>query len=192
MKTRPLDHVIGDDYGDDELTSRIAEGDLAGLGVLYDRHNADVRRFLGHMGIAACDVEDLVQQTFLEVAKAAQRYDASRASVRAWLFGVAAMVARRHRRSLSRLARLLARRLSDGPGSPDSGEMLASRVDLRRARVALQSLSPKKREVFVMIVIEEARSEEVAAVLGIPLGTVWTRLHHARRELRELLKESAP
>ena len=44
--------------------------------------------------------------------------------------------------------------------------------------------------VFVMIVIEGAPGEEVAAALGLPLATVWTRLHHARRELREHLKES--
>ncbi len=194
MTTGSLIDVIGDDLGDAELTQRIAEGDAESLGVLFDRHHADVRRFIGRLGVAAHDVEDLVQQTFLEVLVAARRFDADKASLRTWLFGVAAMMVRRHRFSLARIARTVTARMFDeSPAQePNAVEQLATRRDVARAIAALGKLSPKKRVVFVMIVMEGARGEEVAEALGIPLGTVWTRLHHARQELQQQLKDGTP
>ncbi len=54
---------------------------------------------------------------------------------------------------------------------------------------ALERMSPKKREVIVLAVIEGLPGEEVARVLGVPVATVWTRLHHARRELTDAVFE---
>jgi RNA polymerase sigma-70 factor (ECF subfamily) len=58
-------------------------------------------------------------------------------------------------------------------------------------RRALFELSPKKREVFVLVALEGLSGEEVATTLGIPVNTVWTRLHHARSELRHALEEAS-
>jgi RNA polymerase sigma-70 factor (ECF subfamily) len=173
-----------------ELLGRIADGDAASLALLFDRHHADVLRFIGRMGASRSDADDLVQQTFLQVMTAARSFD-GRASLRAWLFGVAAMIVRRHRFSLARIAKRIASFSVAEPRSnePSAEGAAATRDELRRASAALEKLSAKKREVFVMIVMEEARGEEVAAALGIPLATVWTRLHHARRELREHLQK---
>jgi RNA polymerase sigma-70 factor (ECF subfamily) len=59
----------------------------------------------------------------------------------------------------------------------------------RRMAHAVARLSPKRREAFVLVTIEGASGEEVAAALGIPLNTLWTRLHHARQDLRAWLQE---
>lgn len=187
-----LVHAPLDGVDDDELTRRIADGEGACLGVLFERHQADVRRFIGRMGVSANDADDLVQQTFLQVVTAARRFD-GRATVRAWLLGVTAMIVRRHRFSAARFAKRFTAWVGEEPAAEgaSAADSVETKRESERAAAALAKLSSKKREVFVMIVMEDARGEEVAAALGIPLATVWTRLHHARRELRAHLKEGA-
>jgi RNA polymerase sigma-70 factor, ECF subfamily len=178
---------------DAEILSRIEAGDLHALGILFDRHEVVVKRFIGRLGVAPAEVDDLVQLTFLDVPGAASRFD-GRSSLRSWLFGLAAVVVRRHRRSMARIAAHLAAWASE-PSShvflaPD--EDLESREAAARAMRSLKKLSHRKREVFVMMVLENVSGEDAARALGIPVATVWTRMHHARRELRHLLREKTP
>ena len=179
---------------DGDVLERIGSGDLEALGTLYDRYEHSIRRFLSRIGIADGDLDDLVQLTFLEVVRAAKSFD-PRYAARPWLFGVAATMARRHRRRFAqmtvRLKRFVTGRGSDpGPEMPD--EAFDAREAERRFRRALDALSDKKRDVFVMVTLEGASGEEAAMALGIPINTVWTRLHHAREELRRMLSEDAP
>ncbi|MGC4087520.1 MAG: RNA polymerase sigma factor [Polyangiaceae bacterium] len=179
---------------DAELVAHIASGDLHSLGKLYDRYSRDIRRFVGRLGVHANHIDDLVQTTFLEVTHAAPRYD-GRVAVKNWLFGIAAIAVRRHRRSLSRLAARIdawARELSVFPSAVSPADDYDASHEARRAMRALDKLSAKKREVFLMVAVENASGEETARALGIPLATVWTRLHHARRELRAQLAEEEP
>lgn len=176
-----------------EGTSPVAAiqcGDLSGLGVLFDRHGDEVHRFLVCLGIPAGDVDDLVQQTFLDVLHAAGRFREDGA-VRPWLFGLAAMVARRHRRGVGRtferLLRWTRERIEEEPPTP--AECFDLNVQGLRAQRALEALSPRKREAFVLVVLEGLSGDDAAAALTIPVATVWTRVHHARRELRSALVE---
>jgi RNA polymerase sigma-70 factor, ECF subfamily len=175
---------------DAEILKKIAGGDTHALGILVDRYEAIVRRFVGRLAARPDEVDDLVQLTFLDVLRAAQRFDA-RLPARNWLVGLAAMVVRRHRRSVSRTAARLATWRSD-PSCRTHGtlsEDLERREAAARAVRALQKLSIRKREVFVMLVLERASAEDTARALGVPVATVWTRLHHARRDLRHFLRE---
>lgn len=177
---------------DSELLARIGAGDLSDLGALFDRHALDVRRFLRRLGVGAGDVDDLVQATFLTVIDAAGNFRAPAAgSAKPWLLGLAANVVRRHRRSLARMAARIAAwaREPRADAARAASDSLEVHERSARAETALARLSPKKREVFVMVVLEGLAAEAVAASLGIPVGTVWTRLHHARRELRASLAE---
>jgi RNA polymerase sigma factor (sigma-70 family) len=181
-----IQHAPADDA---ELIRNIAEGRLASLGDLFDRYHLPVRRFLARLQVVASDLDDLVQLTFMQVPGAARRFDPAR-SAKAWIFGLAMIVVKRHRRSLGRFARKLAA-LAKEPerrGPPTPAELVVDEESGRRAQRALAKLSPKKREVFVMVVMEQLPGEAVAQTLGIPVGAVWTRLHHARRELRELFE----
>jgi RNA polymerase sigma factor (sigma-70 family) len=175
-----------DSRDDAELITSIARGDLEALGLLFDRHEPGVRAYLGRLGLPAGDVDDLVQLTFLEISHAAARFDVQ-LSARNWLLGVATMMVRRHRRSIARtMARLLswaAEPAGPSPVTPD--EAFASSESVRKLSGALEAMSAKKREVFVLVAIEGLSGEEVARTLGIPVNTVWTRLHHARKELME-------
>jgi RNA polymerase sigma-70 factor (ECF subfamily) len=173
---------------DGELVAAIAGGDLDALGELFDRHHAAVRRLAVRLGASEADADDLVQATFLEVVRAANGYDREH-SVRTWLLGVTAMMMRRHRRSLARLAARLTTwaslPTSDGPATPDA--TFESEQAARRFDRAFRALSDKKREAFALVVLEGLSGEDAAAALGVPVNTIWTRLHHARRELKAAL-----
>lgn len=176
---------------DAELVERVAAGELDALGLLFDRHEGGVRRFFLRMGISASDVDDLMQATFLELLRAAPRFRADM-SVKSWLFGLSSIMARRHRRSLARAATRLLGWASGArfESPPTPVDELAREQDLRRFQAAFEQLAPKKREVFTLVVLEGLSGEEAAGALGVPVNTVWTRLHHARRELRSALEET--
>lgn len=177
---------------DSDLVARIANGDIASLGSLFDRYQADVRRLAARLGVPPADLDDLVQQTFLELLRAARRFDRSR-PVRTWLLGIAVIMVRRHRRRLARWADRLAAwtRESASTSATTEADAIDTEVGVRRALRAIDRLSHKKREVFVMVTLENCSGPEAARSLGIPLATVWTRLHHARRELRRVLEDGA-
>jgi RNA polymerase sigma-70 factor (ECF subfamily) len=177
---------------DPEILARVGAGEVGALGVLFDRYVDDVRRFLLRLGVRSPDVDDLAQATFLDVLHAAASFD-GRPSARNWLFGLASIRVRRHRRSLTRIARdLVAWGHEVLPPQETPSQSFERREAAASAVRALGRLSERKRDVFVMVVLEGMSGEEVARILGIPVATVWTRLHHARRELREQLagKES--
>lgn len=179
----------GPDASDAALVAWIAAGDTRALGVLFDRHAAAMRRLVSRLGLRDTDAEDVVQTTFLDVMRTASAFD-GRADARPWLLGMAAMRVRRHRRSFARLAARLARFGSEPVREVPTPECeTAERLEARRALAALERLSEKKREVFVLVALEGLSCEDVAAQIGIPVGTIWTRLHHARAELRAMLEE---
>jgi RNA polymerase sigma-70 factor (ECF subfamily) len=186
----PLAHSTPSDQ---ELILSVASGNLQSLGDLFDRYESEVKRFIGRLGVNPADADDLVQATFLDVLHAAARFDPE-LSAKSWLFGLAAMIVRRHRRTLSRAAaRLMAwakHPLPELPPTPAAA--FEADQELRRFQIAFERLSSKKREVFALLVLEGINGEEAAKTLGIPVNTVWTRLHHARRDLRaELGKDEA-
>jgi RNA polymerase sigma-70 factor (ECF subfamily) len=178
---------------DGDLVALVASGKLEALGELFERYESDLRTYVVRLGVSRSDGDDLVQATFLEVMRASHRFDPNY-SVRAWLFGIATIMVRRHRRSLANAAArvaLWAGVVRHDP-APTPAELLEGDRATRKLHAALARLSQKKREVFVLVTIEGLRGEEVAGLLGIPVNTVWTRLHHARSELRAALAEEAP
>lgn len=174
---------------DAALVRDVATGNLQALGDLFERYQGGVRRYLLRTGIPESDVDDLVQATFLEVVRAAPRFD-PRYPVRTWIFGIATIMVRRHRRSIARAAARVAAwaglvRATEAP-SPD--DVFEGDETLRRFAAGFARMSRKKREVFALVTLEGLSGEEAAAALGIPVNTVWTRLHHARADLRAALE----
>ena len=168
---------------DPELLARLASGQLGALGDLYDRYQEPVHTFIARATRDAHDVDDLVHATFLAAAQSAGRYD-GRASCRPWLIGIAAQLLRRRHQSLARLVSVLSSLKHTLHPPADPRPALQARTDLERA---LTRLSEPKRITLLMAEIEGLTCPEIAAALAIPVGTVWTRLHAARHELRTLL-----
>jgi len=168
--------------------ARLAAGESNALGALYDRYQARLRRFVARATADAEDVDDVVQATFLTAAKAAGRYD-GRASCHPWLLGIAARLLRRRRRALGRFLGVLSSVTGAWATAVDPRPALQARNDVERA---LRRLSEAKRLAILMAEVEGLSCPEIAAALHIPLGTVWTRLHAARYELRRALQGETP
>ena len=170
---------------DPDIMGRLANGEIGALGELYDRHHEPVRRFIARATSDAEDVDDLVHATFLAAAKSSGRYD-GRPSCRPWLIGIAAQLLRRRRQGFSRLLAVLSSLKGSQATMVDPQPTLQARSDVERA---LGRISETKRVTFLMARVEGLSCAEIAVALGVPIGTVFTRLHAARRELRQALEE---
>jgi RNA polymerase sigma-70 factor (ECF subfamily) len=180
------------DLSDADAMLALSQGNISALGVLYDRYQETITTFVRRATNDAADVEDLVHGTFMTAARAALNFD-GRQSCRPWLIGIAARLVYRRRRGLARWARALREltvRETDRHTDPNSE--LAARDQVSRLWRALQQLSESKRVVLLLAESEGLSSERIANTLEIPIGTVWTRLHHARRDLRRLLEREDP
>lgn len=173
------------------LASAVAAGELSALGRLYDEHHAAVRAFARRL-IDEAGAEDLVHDTFLTLPKALARWN-GQSALRTFIMGVAINHARHRVRSRSRFGFALARlsrepeRVASNPEEHSEQKQLAAML-----RRALEALSFDHRTAFVLCEVEERTSVEAAEILGIPEGTVRTRLHHAKQKLRAaLIKEGA-
>jgi RNA polymerase sigma-70 factor (ECF subfamily) len=170
---------------DADILRRLALGEIGALGELYDRYQDPIRRFVARATSDAEDVDDLVHATFLTAAEIAGRYD-GRPSCRPWLVGIAAQRIRYRRQAFARLLAMLSSVRGTRITVADPRQELDARSDVERALVRI---SEPKRIAFLMAEAEGMTCPEIAAALQIPIGTVWTRLHAARRELREVLEE---
>jgi RNA polymerase sigma-70 factor (ECF subfamily) len=129
--------------------------------------------------------QDVTQEVFLNVLENAERFDSSRGSVRAWLFGCARYV------TLDRL-RLERRWTDDLPaeGASSGGdERLITDQRIERLHAAIARLPVEYREALVLAELQELSYAETAAVLGCPVGTVRSRLHRGRALLAAMLDE---
>jgi len=169
---------------DPDILRQLAAGEIGALGELYDRYREPVRRFVARATSDADDVDDLVHATFLAAAKSAGRYD-GRPSCRPWLIGIAAQLLRRRRQSFGRFLAVLSALRGVRATATDPRPALHARSEVERALV---QISEAKRITLLMAEVEGLSCAEIAAALGVPIGTVWTRLHAARRELRRALE----
>jgi RNA polymerase sigma factor (sigma-70 family) len=162
--------------------------------LLYDRHAAAIYRYVARrLGDAPAD--DVVAECFLAAFARRDRYDLSRADARPWLYGIAAKVIGKHRRTEVRLLRALAR-----TGADPVAEGHADRVDSRVTAAALQrqladvlaGLPDRDREVLLLIAWADLSYAEVAEALAIPVGTVRSRLSRTRKKMRAALAGQDP
>ncbi|MFG2066199.1 RNA polymerase sigma factor [Micromonospora tulbaghiae] len=158
---------------------------------LFDRHAVAVHRYLARrIGPPA---DDLLAETFLVAfrRRAAYRPDVG---VRPWLFGIATNLLRRHVRAEERRYRALARLAAaeTQPGIEDAIDRLDARALRRDLAAALASLHRRDRDVLLLTAWADLSYEQIAAVLDIPVGTVRSRLHRARRLTRLALTSKEP
>ena len=179
----PRLRLLSEPVHDGELLARVAQGDVRSLAKVYDRYAPMLLRFARRLG-AADEAEDVVQNVFLRVVRLSAGFEPSVASARPWLFAITVRVVQERRRSLRRLASVMnaltaQKRSASTASAPEP-------TDLERC---LEKLSHAKRSVVLLAEVEGFSCDEIASMLKIPVGTVWTRLHHARRELRAALEE---
>jgi RNA polymerase sigma factor (sigma-70 family) len=155
---------------------------------LFDRHFDVVQRYLRRR-LPAAIADDLAAETFTVAFDARARYDLARPDARPWLFGIATNLLRRHRRSELRELHALAR--SGVPSDPGTAGDAERRLDAQAAgpllAEALASLEVRDRDALLLFAWGELGYEEIAGALEVPVGTVRSRLHRARRIVRTRL-----
>lgn len=166
--------------------------DPAAIAELFDRFRVPVTRFLARVVYVKSDIEDLVQATFLEVARGHARFD-GRSAVSTWIIGIAANVTRHHLRSAGRQRRLRSALAEVHDSTPPSAPGVAeARVDLERVRRILADQSTELRLAFVLCEVEGLSAKEAAAVLATTETAVWKRVSDVRRALRRAIEGGAP
>jgi RNA polymerase sigma-70 factor (ECF subfamily) len=180
--------VAADELSDEALVAACATGDTAALAALFDRHHRLVLRFVSRSSSAGpSDAEDLAQSTFLEMWRSSPRFS-GRGSARSWMLGIAANLVRHYVRGevRRRVAMAgLAERPERAAARPD--DVAARRELLDRLAEGLDALPCDLRVAFVLCDVEEVPAVEAARALGVRQGTMWRRLHDARRRLRDIL-----
>ncbi|MET0390968.1 MAG: sigma-70 family RNA polymerase sigma factor [Polyangiales bacterium] len=151
---------------------------------LYRAHGVFVASFLRHMGTTESDLDDLVQDVFI-LAHRKGGYQPGPAAPRTWLGSLAirVVIARRRARARRPPASALVEHIPDGALGPDA--VLENRRALDRVQAALAELSVEHRAAFILFEIEGESCESIAAMWGVPTGTVYSRLHHARKRFVE-------
>jgi RNA polymerase sigma-70 factor (ECF subfamily) len=182
---------------DEELMMRISEGDLSAFDALFVRHQRGVYNFLFRCLGDSALAEDQTQECFLRVWRARERYQ-PKAAFRTWLFAIARRLAldERKRRSLATVP-LSSGRDEEESGTPlrferrasDPQALLLAREKERAFEAALDRLPRDLREALVLRDMEGLSYEEIAEVIGRPVGTVRSRLHTARERLRQAMAD---
>jgi len=157
--------------------------------VIFERYFAPVHQYLARrVGDKAAD--DLAAEVFVAAFAHRQRYDLGRDCARPWLYGIATNLIGTYRRQEQRLYRALAR-TSACDASPSEEERVTDRVSAAAAgpalAAALADLDPGDRDVLLLVALAGLNYQETAQALGIPYGTVCSRLNRARRRLRQAL-----
>jgi len=176
---------------DEALLAACGTGDMAALDALFERFHVPLYRFLGRLlpnDGPACD--DLVQATFLEVRRVARTFRGT-SSVKTWILGIGSNVARHQVRG-ERRRRTRQHHYAEGlsalPVRPD--EQFEHRELLQQAARALRDLPHHQQVAFVLCDLEQVPGIDVARALGVPEGTIWRRLHVARKAVRAALEAS--
>jgi len=178
------------DPGEDEaLLARVARSDPAAFEAVYDRYSGPVYSLAAGMLRDAVLAQEVTQDVFLAIWRGAREFDARRGSARAWILSVA------HHKSVDAIRR--SRRNLTVPlpeaitGDADVIEAAQARVDAGHVRRALEALSVEQRAAIVLAYYGGYTQREIAHKLGVPLGTVKTRMRDGLLRLRAALPTPA-
>jgi RNA polymerase sigma-70 factor (ECF subfamily) len=170
--------------GEIEVHHAIAREVRPAFRAIFEEHFDYVWNTLKHLGVRDADLEDLAHEVFLRVHERIEDYDESR-PIKPWLFAFAFRVASGHRRLARHRLEVLGIAVDPHDPSLPADEVLASRRDGELAAAALDSVEIDRRAVFMLHDLDEVPIPQVAAALGIPLGTAYSRLRLAREEFQK-------
>lgn len=176
---------------DEAVLRRAAAGEAAAFREIFVQHRSDVSRLVYRMLSAPADLEDVVQEVFVQVFRSLKDFR-GQSKFSTWLHRVTVNVVLMHRRAAK--SRPILTEEAPGDVTVDDRNLLpdedAERLERMRAfERLLGRLAEKKRIVFVLHELEGLGPAEIARIVGAPVLTVRTRLFYARRELEQMLGE---
>lgn len=156
------------------------------FGLLFHRHSVAIFRYAARR-VGPDVAEDIMSETFVTAFQQRARFDRSYTDARPWLFGIATMVIRRYRATEVRVLRTVEASIAAFRESADLQEPLVDRLDaeqrLTRLAPAIADLPRRDRDTLLLYAWAELDYEGVATALGVPVGTVRSRLNRVRRKL---------
>lgn len=177
------------ELNDAELHRAALAGSGEAMAELYRRHGGLVYRFTLRMSLDAVVAEEITQEVFLVLLSRMDQFDPERGALSTWLCGIA------RRKLWNHLDRNAAQQTLDEDNGaelecPEDGpaELLLRGEAVAAVRAGLDKLPAALREVVILCALEEISYEEAAQVLGLPIGTVRSRLHRAKARLAGLLR----
>ncbi len=190
---RELAAAFGEDDGVDQLSDAevisASLRDPTSFGDLFDRHATVLHRFLVRR-IGAVEADTLLGELFLIAFEKRSSFDIGRDSARPWLYGIGTNLIARHRRSEERRLRALGRLATQRQPAQDLAGQVSGAIDASVAWdgvvAGLAALPEAERDTLVLFAWESLSYAEIADSLGIPVGTVRSRISRARGRLREL------
>lgn len=168
---------------DTRLVTRCARGDDGALAELYERHGRVAKRTAWQVLRDEALAEDAVQEAFLQLWRGAAAFDPRRAAVSTWICVLV------HRRAVDLARREARRRETDthpapvDPASYTAEEVVVLREEQRRVRAAVAGLSARQRQVVELAYWGGLTQTQLAERLGVPLGTIKSRMSDALRRL---------
>jgi RNA polymerase sigma-70 factor (ECF subfamily) len=173
-----------------DLRDQIRAGNREAFAALFDRYARAVYNHAFHLTADWSLAEDVLSTTFLQAWRLRDRVDPDGGSLRPWLLGIATNTARNARRGNRRYRTAVAALGTEEPTTPDHADTVAGQVDdtrqLAAVMAALGALRRTEREVLTLCLWEGLDYAAAAAALGIPVGTVRSRLSRARAKLRTI------
>lgn len=187
-------HAEPDADADDATVIQLSRQEPEQFTVLFRRHAPHIQRYVvRRLGPDAAD--DIVAETFLLAFRQRNGYDPARSDARPWLYGIATNLMGRHRRAEIRLYRALARTGADPVTEPFT-DRVDDRVSAdhvsRQLATALARLFAGLRDTILLAAWSDLSYEEIAVALGVPIGTIRSRLSRARSKLRQILGDTDP
>lgn len=172
-----------------EATEALGEVKVPTFDELYRQSFHDVCRWARALGGLDADVEDIAQEVFLVVRRKLDGFEGER--LHAWLYGITRKTVSDHRRRA--WARRVLRAFDAFESTPENrplpDELAENRQAMRVLSRLLERMSSVRRTAFVLYEIEGYSGEEIAELEGIPVKTVYTRLHHARKDFMGYLEQ---
>lgn len=156
------------------------------FGEIYDRHVADVHRYISRR-VGGVLADDLAAETFLEAFRTRHRYDSTAECALPWLYGIATNLLRRHWREERKQYRAWERAGADPMTAESHDEAVAAKVTATALAGAIAQLTARERDVLLLVVWGELTYTETSTALGVPIGTVRSRLNRARVRLRKAI-----
>jgi RNA polymerase sigma factor (sigma-70 family) len=179
---------------DDAAVIQLSRHEPECFTVLFRRHAPYIQRYVvRRLGQDAAD--DIVAETFLLAFRQRDSYDQTRTNARPWLYGIATNLISRHHRAEIRLYRALARTGADPVMEPFTDQVddrVSASTASRRLAAGLARLSEELRDTLLLVAWGDLSYEEAATALGVPVGTVRSRMSRARSKLRQTLGDTNP
>jgi len=172
-----------------DLLQRIAErADPAAFRELYEAYGPRVKAYMMRQGADAGTAEDLAQETLLTVWRKAALYAGDRGSMTTWVFAIARNLRIDRLRREVPWQELPEGRLTEASSEPLPDEAMAEKERQERVQAALAELPPEQKDVVILAYLEGLSHSEIAERLGLPLGTVKSRMRIAYQKIRQTLE----